>query len=436
MEQALDLVVMRLQQLKERAARAVTIPPSFDSATIDKLIADVLTLSDKGDALEAVAAVSQYLETVAGISDDIEAVAGLTQTTVQKAAEAAQSAVDANGSAGLAAAYATNPEDTAIPGSAGLFSAFHWYRKTLAIYNTVANTLAGWLHAAPAKTDIVDGDEFAIADSAAGWGLKKVLAGSIVKYVALALGLDFMVGFIPAWASATSITIGPGIGFFGGKRHSTTVDTTRQLSATFGTGTGFLDTGVGQASKTYFIYAVRNLSTGATDFVATLSATEAGVSLTNLTGWELLPGSRVGILLTNASAQIYRFKQTGNFVQTTASTEVNTSAAFTNDNMRFAFWPVGVPVLGRANSNIVANSTNGVITLKGGVATAADTVGENELLIQANNGTGTIAIGDTWDIHTRADGTFRLVGSSPGGLISISISSSGWTDYTCKRLWR
>jgi len=434
-EQALDLVVMRLQQLKERAARAVTIPPSFDSATIDKLIADVLTLSDKGDALEAVAAVSQYLETVADIADDIPDVAGLTQTAQQKAAEAAQSATSANASASLATAYATNPEDIAVAGSGGLFSAFHWYRKTLAIYNDVASTLAGWLHGAAAKTDIVDGDEFAIADSATGWSLKKVLAGSIVKYVASALGLDFMVGFIPAWVSATSITIGLGVGFFGGKRHVTTVDTTRQLSATFGTGTGLLDTGVVQASKTYFIYAIRKMTTGETDFVASLSAAEGGVSPTNLTGWELLPGSRVGILLTNASAQIYRFKQTGNFVQTIASTEINTSGAFTNDNMRFAFWPVGVPVLGRANSNIVANSTNGVITLKGGVATAADAVGENELLVQANNGTGTIAIGDTWDIRTRADGTFRLAGSSPGGLINISISSSGWTDYTCKRLW-
>ncbi|MBB3393308.1 hypothetical protein FHT82_006102 [Rhizobium sp. BK275] len=433
-EQALDLIVMRLQQLKERAARAITIPPSFDSATIDKLIADVLALSNKGDALEAVAAVSHYLEAVADLADDIPDVASLTQTTQQKAAEAAQSAADANANAGVATAYATNPEDVAVPGSGGLFSAFHWYRKTLAIYDTVANTLAGWLHGAAAKSDIMDTDEFAIADNAAGWGLRKVLAGSIVKYVARALDLDFMVGFIPAWASTTSISIGPGVGFFGGKRHATTVDTTRQLSATFGTGTGFLDTGVVQASKTYFIYAIRNLDTGATDFVASLSAIEGGVSLTNLTGWELLSGSRVGILLTNASAQIHRFKQTGNFVQTVASNEVNTSAAFTNDNMRFAFWPVGVPVLGRANSSIVANSNNGVITLKGGVATAADAVGESELLVQANNGTGTIAITDTWDIHTRTDGTFRLVGSSAGGSINISISSSGWTDYTCKRL--
>ncbi|MDR6668935.1 hypothetical protein [Rhizobium sp. 1399] len=310
-EQALDLVVMRLQQLKERAARAVTIPPSFDSATIDKLIADVLTLSNKGDALEAVAAVSQYLETVAGIADDIPDVAGLTQTAQQKAAEAAQSATNANASAGLATAYATNPEDVAIPGSGGLFSAFHWYRKTVAIYNDVANTLAGWLHGAATKTDIADGDEFAIADSTTGWGLRKVLAGSIVKYVASALGLDFMVGFVPAYSTATTFTVGAGFGFFGGGKHATAADATCSLAATFGTGPGCLDTGTVQAGKTYFVYAVRSLD-GNTRFVASLSAIEGGVAVP--LGWELLSGSRIGIILTNSSGNIVMFQQSGNRV--------------------------------------------------------------------------------------------------------------------------
>ena len=80
--------------------------------------------------------------------------------------------------------------------------------------NAVANTLAGWVHGAAAKTDIVDADEFAIADSAAGWGLKKVLASSVVKYVCVSTGLDFFTGFIPAYVGVTSVTIGPGVGWF------------------------------------------------------------------------------------------------------------------------------------------------------------------------------------------------------------------------------
>ena len=433
-EQALDLVVMRLQQLKERAARAVTIPPSFDSATIDKLIADILALSNKGDALEAVAAVSQYLETVAGISDDIEAVAGLTQTTVQKAAEAAQSATSANASAGLATAYATNPEDIPVPGSGGLFSAFHWYRKTLAIYNTVANTLAGWLHAAPAKTDIVDGDEFAIADSAAGWGLKKVLAGSIVRYIALALGLDFMVGFIPAWAGAASITIGPGIGFFGGKRHSTAVDTTRQLSATFGIGTGFLDTGVVQASRTYFIYAVRSLTTGSTDFIASLSATSATVNLP--AGWEILSGSRIGCVVTNASAQIYSFVQEGNKVRMAASI-IFTTTGNIQGLIVCPATPVGLSVdaficVEAAAVNVSTDAAIVASDASGGGAggpwasVRARARTGNDYPDASLSDFGLCRTNSSAQIHRYTDGV---------GSFSLACYVGGWIDWQCKRLW-
>ncbi len=433
-EQALDLVVMRLQQLKERAARAVTIPPSFDSATIDKLIADVLTLSDKGDALEAVAAVSQYLETVADIADDIPDVAGLTETTQQKAAEAAQSATAANASAGLAAAYAANPEDVSVPGSGGLFSAFHWYRKTLAIYNDIANTLAGWLHGAAAKTDIVDSDEFAIADSAAGWGLKKVLAGSIVKYVVSALGLDFMVGFVPAWASATSITIGPGSGFFGGKGHSTTLDTTRQLSATFGMGTGFLDTGVLQAFKTYFIYAIRNPTTGSTDFIASLSATNAGVSMP--AGWEIHSGSRIGCVVTNVSAQMYPFVQDGNKVRMTASTIFNTTGTI-QGLIVCPMTPLGISVDAFICVDAVAAniSTDAII-----VASDASGGGGGSLWtsVRARARTGNdypdaslsnfglCRTNNSAQIHRYTDGI---------GSFSLTCYVGGWIDWQCKRLW-
>ncbi|MBB3558845.1 hypothetical protein FHX06_000142 [Rhizobium sp. BK512] len=427
-EQALDLVVMRLQQLKERAARAVTIPPSFDSATIDKLIADVLTLSDKGDALEAVAAVSQYLETVADIADDIPDVAGLTETTQQKAAEAAQSATAANASAGLAAAYAANPEDVAVPGTGGLFSAFHWYRKTLAIYNDVANTLAGWLHGAAAKTDIVDSDEFAITDSAAGWGLKKVLAGSIVKYVCVATGLDFFTGFIPAYVGVTSVTIGPGVGWFGGKKHQTT-------SATAKTLVQLLDTGAVQASKTYFLYAIRKLADGTTDFIMSLSGSEAGV--TKPTGWECLSGSRVGLVITNSSGNIVPFWQTGN--------EVNTDT--------YPWFTVTATAQGLAipSNTPVGLSVDVWVLIDTGVAsTGQDCIGIVSDAAAANYTTGAAhhvrcrsRSGNDYPDQSSAAGKVR---SNANGQLwrYVSVTSTacsasffvcGWYDYSCKRLF-
>ncbi|EJJ29696.1 hypothetical protein [Rhizobium sp. CF142] len=427
-EQALDLVVMRLQQLKERAARAVTIPPSFDSATIDKLIADVLTLSDKGDALEAVAAVSQYLETVADIADDIPDVAGLTQTAQQKAAEATQSATSANASASLATAYATNPEDIAVAGSGGLFSAFHWYRKTLAIYNDVANTLAGWLHGAAAKTDIVDGDEFAIADSATGWGLKKVLAGSIVKYVCVATGLDFFTGFIPAYVGVTSVIIGPGVGWFGGKKHQTTLATAKTLVQ-------LLDTGAVQASKTYFLYVIRKPSDGTTDFVMSLSGSEAGV--TKPVGWECLSGSRVGLIITNSSGNIVPFWQTGNEVNTdtyawfTASASVQGLAIPSNV-------PVGLSVdIWVLIDTVVASMGQDCIGIVSDAAAANYTTGApHHVRCRSRSGNDYPDQGAAaGKARSNANGQLWRYVAVTSAACSASFFVCGWYDYTCKRLF-
>jgi hypothetical protein len=432
-EQALDLVVMRLQQLKERAARAVTIPPSFDSATIDKLIADVLTLSDKGDALEAVAAVSQYLETVAGIADDIPDVAGLTQTAQQKAAEAAQSATSANASAGLATAYATHPEDVAIPGSGGLFSAFHWYRKTLAIYNAVANTLAGWLHGAAAKTDIIDGDEFAIADSATGWGLKKVLAGSIVKYVASALGLDFMVGFVPAYSTATTFTVAAGFGFFGGRKHTTAGDASCSLAAVFGTGPGCLDTGTVQPGKTYFVYAVRSLTDGSTKFVASLSAVEGGVAVP--LGWELFSGSRVGIILTNSSGNIITFQQSGNRVLVTSDLLYSsTSGNATWTLLTLPSCPMGISVDALVFIDISTGTNGDAISAIGPVSSLFTGLMIARSRATGNSGGGGTELGALTPVRTNAAAqVMREVDIA--GTASVAAYLTGWDDWQSKRFW-
>lgn len=117
------------------------------------------------------------------------AVAGGNAEDVNQAqayAEAAgSSATQADASKTLASQWAQNPEDTAVPGTGGTgFSAFHWMRKSLAIYNALANTLAGWIHAATAKTLPDDADELGIADSAAAWALKKLTMLRLKAYIA------------------------------------------------------------------------------------------------------------------------------------------------------------------------------------------------------------------------------------------------------------
>jgi hypothetical protein len=427
-EQALDLIVMRLQQLKERSARSITIPPSYDSATIDQLISNVLTLSDKGAAIEAVAAVAQYLETVAGIAADIPDVAELTQIAAQKAAEAAQSATTANSSANLAAAYATNPEDSQIPGSGGLFSSFHWYRKTLALYASVAAGIAGMFHGAAAKADIADGDEFAIADSTDGWTLRKVLATSIVRYVCIATGFDFFSGFIPAYVTATSVTIGPGMGWFGGKRHQTTVAAAKTLVQ-------LLDTGSVQPSKTYFLYAIRKTSDGTTDFVMSLSASEAGV--TKPTGWECLSGSRVGLILTNTSANMIPFWQTGNEVNTdnyawfTANTNVLGLAIPSNI-------PVGLSVdVSVVIETVVAGPGQDCIGAISDAAVVNYTISQpQQIRCRSRSGNDyPDQSGAAGKARSNVNGQLWRYAAVTSTAAAASFSVCGWRDYTCRRLF-
>ncbi|QWW70159.1 hypothetical protein [Rhizobium sp. WYJ-E13] len=427
-EQALDLIVMRLQQLKERAARAVTIPPSYDSATIDQLISNVLALSDKGAAIEAVAAVAQYLETVAGIADDIPAVADLTQIAGQKANEAAQSAAAANASANLSTAYANNPEDVQIPGSGGLFSSFHWYRKTLALYDSVAAGIAGMFHSSAAKADITDSDEFAIADSADGWALKKVLASSVVKYVCIATGFDFFTGFIPAYVGASSVTIGPGMGFFGGKKHQAAIATAKTLVQ-------LLDTGSVQPSKTYFLYAIRKASDGTTDFVMSLSASEAGV--TKPVGWECLSGSRVGLILTNSSGNVVPFWQTGNEVNT------DTYAWFTaNANVQGLAIPSNIPVglsvdVSVQIDTVVAAPGQDCIGIVSDAAAANYTTGAaHQVRCRSRSGNDypdqSAAAGKA---RSNVNGQLWRYAAVTSTACAASVFVCGWHDYTCKRLF-
>ncbi|MBB3656494.1 hypothetical protein FHX15_001722 [Rhizobium sp. BK650] len=427
-EQALDLIVMRLQQLKERAARAVTIPPSYDSATIDQLISNVLALSDKGAAIEAVAAVAQYLKLVADIADVISDVPELTQIAGQKAGEAAQSAVAANTSANLSAAYASNPEDVQIPGTGGLFSSFHWYRKTLALYGSVAAGIAGMFHSSAAKADIADSDEFAMADSTDSWTLKKVLASSIVKYVCVATGFDFFTGFIPAYAGVASVTIGPGAGWFGGKKHQTTIATPKTLAQ-------LLDTGSVQPSKTYFLYAVRKTIDGTTDFVMSLSASEAGVI--KPTGWECLSGSRVGLILTNSSGNVVPFWQTGNEVNTdsyawfVANTNVQGLAIPSNT-------PVGLSVdISVLIDTIVASTGQDCIGIVSDAAAASYIAGAaHQVRCRSRSGNDypdqSAAAGKA---RSNINGQLWRYAAVSSSACAASFFVCGWHDYTCRRLF-
>lgn len=133
-EQQLDFIVMQVQQLAEQQARSLIVNP------------------------------------------------GQTPPDLQVISEAAEAAANASANAILAGQYANYPEDSQIPGHPGEFSGLHFRNKCQAIYDALANTLAGWINAATLKTPMVDADEFGYWDSVSGL-LRKLTLANLVSSI-------------------------------------------------------------------------------------------------------------------------------------------------------------------------------------------------------------------------------------------------------------
>jgi len=103
------------------------------------------------------------------------------------ASTATTKASEASASATLASQWASNPEDDDVAG--GEFSAKHYSIKAAASAAAAGGNIAAQIHAATAKTPLVDNDEFGIADSAAAYGLKKTLWSTIKSGIWTALGV-------------------------------------------------------------------------------------------------------------------------------------------------------------------------------------------------------------------------------------------------------
>ncbi|MBY5743503.1 hypothetical protein HFO28_07840 [Rhizobium leguminosarum] len=173
---------------------------------------------------------------------------------------------------------------------------------------------------------------------------------------------DGFLGCVPSWVSTTSVAFSTGSGIFGGKK-CTLPAYTKLISATFapGTSSGMLDTGTVQASKTYFLFAIRNITTGKCDYLCSLNL----ATPTLPAGYELPSSGRVGIILTNASSQIITFTQVVNDVWIGSNgTQVVSTAGNVNPPNAIVIpnIPVGISVdavldfdaNGTANSDVLA----------------------------------------------------------------------------------
>lgn len=246
---------------------------------------------------------------------------------------------------------------------------------------------------------------------------------------------DYLIGCVPAYASVTSVSFSSGVGLFSNKKHILPAYT-KLMSATFaaGTGAGMLDTGAIGASKTYFLFAIRNTTTGNCDYLASLSLTPLVPS-----GWELNSGARVGIIVTNGSSQIVPFVQTGNRVRTDVyswfTSNVDISGLASPPNV-----PSGISTDIFVAIDLDMSTTNGTI-----VATASDAVTvsgaaspSQAVRARARSGSdfpdGSAAIGL---VRSNSSGQVnRFVDTNTASGTSLAtFTVSGWVDWQCKRLF-
>ncbi|MBB3313630.1 hypothetical protein FHT78_005424 [Rhizobium sp. BK196] len=353
----------------------------------------------------------------------------------QANAEIAQAFAD------LAEKWATNPQNVAV--EPGLFSAYHWAQVAL---DAVSSGVAGVSSFNGRVGAVVPGNTDYTA-AMIGYGSTDVDA-ALDEVTAQLASLDWFVGLVPGYVSTSQISISAGYGVLNGKRCQLVAPITRSFGAVFGVGNGILDTGVVQASKPYFLYAVRRLSDGAFDVVASLSTTAGGVNMTNLTGWEVFSGGRVGIICTNSSGQIIQFSQEGNKVNLVGGSFLTQS----NGGGAFASGPALTVV-----SSILNNfSVDMLISLQ---LTVSNAGGSPDVTASAGPAQGFSVFGSTIDgyksimVGTRmgsdgADKAFTSYGpvrcNSSGqiarytdavGSFLLTFNFNGWIDYQCKRLW-
>jgi hypothetical protein len=245
--------------------------------------------------------------------------------------------------------------------------------------------------------------------------------------------LNWFTGSVPAYVSATSVSFSSGTGLFSGKKHVLPAYT-KLLNAVFAAGNnaGMLDTGAIGASKTYFLHAIRNTSTGDCDYLASLSLTPAVP-----VGWELNSGARVGIILTNGSSQIIQFVQTGNRVLLTAPVTLftggTTSAAAL---ITISSLPVGISVDALLVATCTASGPNsdGAMSLWDAAQGSAGMAGCRVHARAAGGTEADSSESNVCPVRTNTSGQVYRA-ASIAGTVTYTAFGNGWIDWQVRRLF-
>ncbi|WP_145960255.1 hypothetical protein [Rhizobium leguminosarum] len=249
---------------------------------------------------------------------------------------------------------------------------------------------------------------------------------------------DYVEGLIPSNNSGTPllyVDISPGRCRFGGKYVVSGSILTKRLNTAWSAGNngGFLDAGNIAATKTYHIWTLRNIATPATiDFIASLQNAHGAVTVP--AGWEILPNSRIGSILTNGSAQIPAFKQYLNQLKFVANiAEFTISSAFSNA----AYNPLGTPdgisvdAFFHMQSTAQAN-VSAVVDMD--TEARSPTSGYGDLYVAGAPG-GSTSIRVSTTIRLTSAGLCWVYTNFPSGngTGTVTILCLGWDDYTVPR---
>ncbi|WP_246724686.1 hypothetical protein [Rhizobium phaseoli] len=288
------------------------------------------------------------------------------------------------------------------------------------------------INAATAKTAPTGADKLGIWDSVAG-DTKSLALTDLSTWLAPLLGPDFVQGGLVLPNASTPLTH-LDIAAFKVKALSKVAISagtlTKNINGTWVAGNaGGLDTGVKAAGATYFVYALRKQSDGSGEVVLSTSATVTGVSLSLLSGYDVL--APIGVALTDGSSNIREFIMNAQD-EYTFTTSVNDAAnvAISATSALLALTvPNGVKVKAKLRFYYSASATTASAlihdpaqgTLVAGLGGAGGNVGA--IQVASNYAVGS---GNVW---TNTSKQVRQVAGASGGLWV-------WNDgffFPCKR---
>lgn len=246
------------------------------------------------------------------------------------------------------------------------------------------------------------------------------------------ISMDFVQGLTMVPNGTTAVDVAKGTAFGNSQFVTVNAITAKSLASTFGIGSnaGGLDTGVKQASKTYFTHAIRRQSDGLGDILFSLSPTAPTLP----SGWDLI--QRTAAIKTDSSGNIVAFTQSANRMTILAVTEFSSSTGQTVILRTLASVPLGIVVRANLGGLInVGSSVASTFQLYGYHAWKTQAWGADLYVYMTCAANIAVNSGRTnAEVETNTAGQVQMGAGLPQGSGNGSIACFGWDDFTVPRI--